>query len=179
MPSEPDQIDIIPVTAGHYPLLLDWLHQPHVREWWGDPDTELAHIRDMVEGRDTTRPFVIRLDGKPIGYIQYWFVADNRSPDILEKDPWVSELPEDAVGVDLTIGEAELLSRGVGSRAVRLMVRRLLDAGHASIIIDPDRENRRAVRAYEKAGFRPIPHLEGRTGSVLIMQYDKNNETNT
>ena len=30
----------------------------------------------------------------------------------------------------------------------------------------------RAVRAYAKAGFRPVPHLEGRTGDVLIMQHD-------
>jgi aminoglycoside 6'-N-acetyltransferase len=34
------------------------------------------------------------------------------------------------------------------------------------------RANRRAVRAYEKAGFRAIPRLLGRTGDALIMQYD-------
>ncbi|WP_295814452.1 GNAT family N-acetyltransferase [uncultured Nitratireductor sp.] len=179
MPGEQDRIDFAPVTAEHYPLILDWLRQPHVREWWGDPNTELAHIRDMVEGRDTTRPFVIRLDGRPVGYIQYWFIADNNGPEILEKDPWVAELPKDAVGVDLTIGEASLLSRGIGSRAVRQMVRRLFDEGYANIIIDPDPQNRRAVRAYEKAGFRAVPHLEGHTEGVLIMQYDKNNETDT
>ena len=51
--------------------------------------------------------------------------------------------------------------------------------GHETIIIDPDPANTRAVRAYEKAGFRPIPALEGRTGEdVLVMQHDlKANET--
>jgi RimJ/RimL family protein N-acetyltransferase len=39
-------------------------------------------------------------------------------------------------------------------------------------VIDPDPENRRAVRAYEKAGFRAIPRLVGRTGDTLIMQYE-------
>ncbi|WP_292898263.1 MULTISPECIES: GNAT family N-acetyltransferase [unclassified Nitratireductor] len=179
MPSDPGQIDFTPVTAEHYPLLLDWLHRPHVRRWWGEPETELEYIRDMVEGRDSSRPFLILLDGNPIGYIQYWFVADNRGPEILVDEPWVAELPDDAVGVDLSIGEEALLSRGIGSRSVKQMVHRLVGKGYTNIVIDPERENSRAVRAYEKAGFRPIPHLEGRSGSALIMQYDKNNETDT
>ncbi|MCR4265679.1 GNAT family N-acetyltransferase [Nitratireductor sp. ZSWI3] len=179
MPNKADRIGFTPVTAEHLPLLLDWLRRPHVREWWGEPETELDHIRAKVEGRDTTRPFIIELDGHPVGYIQYWFLADNKGPELVEASPWLAELPDDAVGVDLTIGEEELLSKGIGSRAVKLMVKRLLDEGHTTIIIDPDPQNRRAVRAYEKAGFRPVPHLQERTPGVLIMQYDKNNETNT
>ncbi len=49
----------------------------------------------------------------------------------------------------------------------------LLEEGHETIIIDPVSHNGRAVRAYEKAGFRPVPHLLGRTGDTLIMQYDR------
>ncbi|MFC5586696.1 GNAT family N-acetyltransferase [Nitratireductor kimnyeongensis] len=179
MPNEHGQIDFVPVTAEHYPLLLDWLHRPHVRQWWGEPETELAQIRDMVEGRDTTRPFIILLDGRPVGYIQYWFVADDKSEETLAVAPWLAELPDDAVGVDLSLGEEALLSRGIGSRSLKQMVRRLRDEGHENIFIDPERNNSRAVRAYEKAGFRTIPQLEGRPGSALIMQYDNYNETNT
>jgi len=43
--------------------------------------------------------------------------------------------------------------------------------GHMTIIIDPDPANGRAVAAYRKAGFRPVPYLEGRTPGVLIMQF--------
>ncbi len=179
MPNEAGQIGFAPVTSEHYPLLLDWLHRPHVREWWGEPETELDHIRAKVEGRDTTRPFIIELDRRPIGYIQYWFLADNKSSELVEASPWLAELPDNAVGIDLTIGEEEFLSKGIGSRAAGQMVRQLLEEGHATILIDPDSENHRAVRAYRKAGFRPVPHLEGRTKGVLIMQYDKKNETNT
>ena len=39
---------------------------------------------------------------------------------------------------------------------------------------DPDPASLRAVRAYRKAGFRPVPTLPGRTGDVPIMQYDPN-----
>ena len=77
-------------------------------------------------------------------------------------------------GVDLSIAEPGLLSRGLGSAALTAFTRALYDNGHQIIIIDPDPANLRAVRAYERAGFRAVPHLLGRTGDTLIMQYDPN-----
>ncbi len=174
MRSEPHGIDFLPVAADHLPLLSEWLHAPHMREWWGDPEVELGYIRDMVEGRDSTRPFLIAVDGAPVGYIQYWFIGHHQNETWIGDNPWLAELPSETVGVDLSIGEAGLLSRGIGSRALSAFVRRLRDEGHETIIIDPDPENKRAVRAYEKAGFRPMPHLLGRSGDSLIMQYDPN-----
>ena len=65
-----------------------------------------------------------------------------------------------------------MLSRGVGSEVLRLFTERLVAEGHRTIIIDPDPANGRAVRAYEKASYRAVPRLFGRTGDTLIMQYD-------
>lgn len=164
-------IGFIPVAAEHYPLLRQWLGAPHMQEWWGDPDEELSFIRDMVEGRDTTRPFLIVLEGEPIGYIQYWFVGHHQNEQWAKDNPWLMEFPSETVGVDLSIGDPQLLSRGIGSAALAAFVRMLRSEGHASIIIDPDPDNQRAVRAYTRAGFRPVTHLQGRTGGTLIMQY--------
>jgi RimJ/RimL family protein N-acetyltransferase len=167
-----EQIGFIPVTPAHYPLLLQWLNEPHMREWWGDPDEELGFIRDMVEGRDTTRPFLIAVDGSPVGYIQYWFIGHHQNETWIADNPWLAELPSEAVGVDLSIGYSDRLSKGIGSAALSSFVTRLIGDGFQTIIIDPDPANTRAVRAYEKAGFRPVPHLKGRTGDTLIMQYE-------
>jgi len=167
----PDEIGFRPVTAADYPLLRRWLEAPHMREWWGDPEEELGFIRDMVEGRDTTRPFLIVADGAPVGYIQYWFIGHHQNAQWLPDYPWLAELPPDAVGVDLSIGDPSLLSQGIGSAALAAFVRMLRADGHRTIIIDPDPGNARAVRAYAKAGFRPVSHLEGRTGDTLIMQH--------
>jgi hypothetical protein len=60
MPSKPD-IRFAPVTAADYPMLRRWLESPHMREWWGEPNRELGYIRDKVEGRDTTRPFIFHV----------------------------------------------------------------------------------------------------------------------
>jgi RimJ/RimL family protein N-acetyltransferase len=174
MPSDHGSIGFRPATADDYPLLETWLAQPHMRQWWGDRDEELGFIRDMVEGRDSTRPFLITLEGRPVGYIQYWFIGDHQNAKWVKDNPWLMELPEAAVGVDLSIGEPDLLSAGIGSAALRGFVAMLRHDGHQTIVIDPDPQNLRAVRAYKKAGFSPIPHLEGRTPGVLLMQHDPN-----
>lgn len=173
MPNRALDLTFAPVEAKHYEMLRRWLEAPHMRQWWGEPEEELGFIRDMVEGRDTTRPFLIMLDSRPVGYIQCWFIGHHQNEEWTKDHPWLLELPEDTVGVDLSIGEPELLSQGIGSAALSAFVAKLRAEGHRSIIIDPDPANGRAVRAYEKAGFRPVPHLQGRTGGdVLIMQFD-------
>ncbi len=172
MPAEPGSgISFRPVTAADYPLLRSWLEAPHVRAWWGPADEELDKIRAKVEGRDSTRPFIIEEHGKPVGYIQYWLVGPHQTAPWTEAHPWLTELPSDAIGIDLSIGDPSRLSQGVGSTALALFVRQRQAEGHANIFIDPDPGNTRAIRAYTKAGFRPVPHLEGRTGDELIMQF--------
>lgn len=161
-----------PFREDHLPLMARWLEASHVREWWGEPEAELGYIRDMIEGRDTTRPYVILLDGAPVGYIQVWSLGDHQNAEWLVDHPWLAAFPPETVGVDISLGEAALLSRGIGSAAVRKFVAGLVAEGHRTIIIDPDPANARAVRAYEKAGFRAVPRLLGRTGDTLIMQFD-------
>lgn len=172
MTIRPDSISFAPVTSTDLELLRGWLDTPHLREWWGDPETELGFIRDMVEGRDTTRPFIFHIDGEPAGYIQYWFVDHWQNEPWVSENPWLRLLPPGAIGVDLSIGDARRLSQGLGSTVLRLFTERLAAEGYTCIIIDPDPANRRAVSAYEKAGFRVIPELLGRSGNSLIMKFD-------
>ena len=160
-----------PVVPGDYAMLRDWLARPHMREWWGEPEEELSFIRDMVEGRDSSRPFIILLGEKPVGYIQYWHLGDHQNAEWIETHPWLAEFPSETIGVDISLADPENLSKGVGSAAVTAFTGMLRAQGFSSIIIDPDPANHRAIRAYEKAGYRPIPHLVGRTGDCLLMQH--------
>ncbi len=173
-PQDLNNIAFAPVTLADLPMLGDWMTRPHWQEWWGDPDTELGYVRDMVEGVDPTcRPFIFALAGEPAGYIQVWEIGPHQTPDWADDNPWLMELPSDAVGVDLSLADGARLSRGIGSAVLRRFVAMLRAEGHMTIIIDPDPENGRAVSAYSKAGFRPVPHLEGRTPGVLIMQFQQ------
>jgi RimJ/RimL family protein N-acetyltransferase len=172
MPSEAPAISFRPVAAEDLLLLEQWMDKPHWREWWGEPAEELGFVRDMIEGRDTTRPYLFLVDGKPAGYIQYWYIGHHQNETWVKDNPWLMKLPSDAIGVDLSIGEAENLSRGIGTAVLMAFVAMLRAEGFRTIVIDPDPENTRAVRAYEKAGFRPIPELRGQTGDdVLLMRF--------
>lgn len=154
------------------------MNTPHWQEWWGNPEPELGYIRDMIEGRDTTRPFLILLDDRPAGYIQNWCLADQLCEPWLSEAPWMLDVPANSVGVDLSIGDATELSKGLGSAALRVFVRQLIAEGHDAIIIDPDAANARAIRAYQKAGFRPFLSSPGPGGdgaqATLVMTYAPN-----
>jgi aminoglycoside 6'-N-acetyltransferase len=59
-------------------------------------------------------------------------------------------------GIDLFLDPA-LHGRGLGTEAVRQVVRLLIEErGHHRITIDPAADNAAAIRAYEKAGFKPV-----------------------
>jgi aminoglycoside 6'-N-acetyltransferase len=165
-------ISFRPVTQADFAKLRGWMEKPHWRQWWGDPEEELAYIKEMIEGRDTTRPFIFAVDGQPVGYIQVWFISDQIEAGWAEKETWLTMVPANSVGVDLSIGEAENLDKGYGSATLRAFTLDLAMQGHQTILIDPDPVNLRAVRAYEKAGYRAIPELMGKTGGSLIMQFD-------
>jgi aminoglycoside 6'-N-acetyltransferase len=170
----PDDIAFRPVEPGDLPMLARWVAQPHWQEWWGEPETEIGYIRDMIEGRDETcSPFLITRAGEPAGYIQFWRVGPHQTPAWARENPWLLEVPAEAVGVDLSLADGARLSQGIGSAALRRFAVSLLAQGHKTILIDPDPDNRRAVAAYRKAGFRPVPQLEGRTPGVLIMQFQQ------
>ena len=130
----------------------------------------------MIEGRDTTRPFLFSTGGRKVGYVQYWFIADQIAEGWSKEEPWLELVPEDAVGVDISIGPESLLGRGYGSAALRQFCRGLAREGFKTILIDPDEDNLRAVRSYEKAGFRAVDGLKGKAGGCIIMQHAGANE---
>ncbi|MEN0001101.1 MAG: GNAT family N-acetyltransferase [Pseudomonadota bacterium] len=163
-----------PVTHQDLQLLRAWMETPHWQEWWGEVDTEIGYIKDMIEGRDSTRPFVFVIDDVPTGYIQYWFLRDAKQPPWSSQSPWVLDFDDETIGVDLGIGEAAHLSIGIGSRVLRAFVAQRVKEGFTKIIIDPDIENKRAIHAYEKAGFVRIREADEQDGSVLLMQWKGN-----
>ena len=155
-------------------MLKRWMDQPHWQEWWGEPDAELADIANMIDGNDTTEPYVFEIAGEPLGFIQVWHIADQlKDPLTIQAHPWILDVPGEAVGVDLAMGSALNLSKGIGTVVLRCFAERLHGRGHRTIITDPDPENTRAVRAYGKAGFTPIAKLEGRYPGVLLMQHQE------
>ncbi len=108
---------------------------PEVLRWWDTPDE-----RFPWDEPESTRLTIV-VDGAVAGLIQYW---EEREPKYRH------------AGIDLFLDPA-LHSRGIGTKAVRELVRHLIEErGHHRVTIDPATANTAAIRAYEKAGFRPV-----------------------
>jgi aminoglycoside 6'-N-acetyltransferase len=160
-----------PVEASDLLMLREWLEVPHVAAWWGDPDGEIADIADMLEG-DIVRPFVAHLLGRPFGYIQAY--DPHR-----ELDHPYQDQPVGTLGIDQFIGVPELTGLGHGPGLTQAFCRRLFAEGAIRVITDPDPENKRAVRAYEKAGFRRDDIRNTEYGTVQMMHIDASDEMRT
>jgi aminoglycoside 6'-N-acetyltransferase len=164
MAEQKDGYDFRPVTEKDLPMIAGWLAEPHVAQWWDDPETEIAEIRDHIDSI-SVEPLIVELDGKPIAYLQSY------DPHLEDDHPYADQ-PFGTLGIDLTIGRPELVGIGHGSAIVRQFVEQLFEEGVPRVIIDPDPANGRAIRAYEKAGFRPIDRRQSEYGDVVLMAVD-------
>ena len=80
--------------------------------------------------------------------------------------------PPGTRGIDQFIGEVDLMGRGHGSAFMRAFIEGLLKSGVPRVVIDPSPTNPRAIRAYEKAGFRREREVDTPDGPALLMVRD-------
>ncbi|MDX8525304.1 GNAT family N-acetyltransferase [Mesorhizobium sp. MSK_1335] len=163
-PEQPQPYDFRPVTVNDLPLIAGWLKEPHVAEWWDDPAKEIAEIREHIDSV-SVEPLIVELDGRPIAYLQSY------DPHMEDDHPYADQ-PFGTLGIDLSIGPPELVGIGHGSAIVRQFVEELFEEGALRVVIDPHPDNGRAIRAYEKAGFRPIGRRHSQYGDVVLMAVD-------
>jgi aminoglycoside 6'-N-acetyltransferase len=113
------------------------LAEPSVAQRWG------AFTREEVAGQfvDRDAHLAIVADGAVVGAIQFHE----------EEDPMYRH-----AGIDLFVA-TDHQGRGLGSDAIRTLARYLLQQrGHHRLSIDPAADNGRAIRAYERVGFRRV-----------------------
>ncbi|MFN2581576.1 MAG: GNAT family N-acetyltransferase [Candidatus Dormibacteria bacterium] len=156
--------------SGDYELMAGWLNQPHVKHFW-DPDlppATSAYVR-TTHGPDTqpgapTTACVIELDGRPVGFIQFYRWVDYAD----EARQLGVDFDEREWGLDVLIGEPDVVGVGVGSRAVELLCEHLeREREPSGVTLLTDITNTRAHRAYEKGGFvrvKEVLDLDTRDG---------------
>jgi aminoglycoside 6'-N-acetyltransferase len=146
------------------PLLRGWLRTPEVARWWGDPFEQAAMLEeDLSEPGMAMR--IVSLDAKPFAYAQDYAV--DRWPQ-----PHFAGLPPGSRAIDSFIGEPEMIGSGHGSAYLRLLAKQLRADGAAVVVIDPDVDNIRARRAYEKAGFVGNRIVETGAGVAVLMIFE-------
>jgi RimJ/RimL family protein N-acetyltransferase len=163
--------DFRPITESDLPLLSEWLQRPHVAARWDD-QTSLDQVRAkylprLAEG-STVVPYLAFRGDDPIGYIQSYVPA-------LEGNGWWPEITDPGVrGIDQFLADEANLNQGLGSAMVTAFVAKLFaDPAVTRIQTDPSPDNPRAIRCYEKAGFRRIGLVDTPDGQALLMQVDR------
>jgi aminoglycoside 6'-N-acetyltransferase len=112
--------------------------EPEVECWWPRIDAELA---EKLAGDDGSICLTIECDGRVAGMIQF---HEETEPDFRH------------AGIDLFLA-TECHGQGLGADAVRTLARHLFDErGHHRLTIDPAAANERAIRCYERVGFRRV-----------------------
>lgn len=159
-----DRYDFRAVTEDDLPMIAAWIAAPHAAEWWGDPAVQIAEIREHIDSI-SVEPMIVELAGRPIAYLQSY------DPHLEDDHPYQDQ-PFGTLGLDLTIGDPALVGIGHGSAILRQFVAELFAEGAARVIIDPDPTNARAIRAYEKSGFRPFGTRITVYGPALMMAID-------
>src|SRR5947208_822995 len=103
-----------------------WLNEPHVKEWYGEGDGSLEYITEhytpMIRGEEPTYGFIMLLDGESIGFIQWYLIEDHTEYG------QALQVEKGAAGIDLFIGNAELVHRGLGPEVIRRFARELVFA---------------------------------------------------
>lgn len=156
--------DFRPVTKADLPMIKAWLAQPHVAEWWSHPEDEIAAIEEHIDSI-SVEPLIVELNGKPIGYLQSY------DPHMEDDHPYQDQ-PFGTLGIDLSIGVPDLVGKGHGAAIIRQFVDELFEEGVPRVIIDPNPANKRAIRAYEKAGFVAFDTRTSIYGPTLMMARD-------
>ncbi|WP_323741890.1 GNAT family N-acetyltransferase [Salinibacillus xinjiangensis] len=167
---------------------LDPKDKAHIAKWLSDPS-----VLEFYEGRDN--PFdvdrvnevfydsedenvrcMVEYDDHAIGYIQFYLLDDETKKEY-------EYTGENIYGTDQFIGEKEFRNKGLGTLLVQSMLEFLIKHRHAErIVMDPQLTNTRAIRCYEKCGFKRVKKLpnreyhEGEYRDCWLMEYTINRQ---
>ena len=124
-----------PAVAGDREALRAMRAEPEVERWWGPQSDAWPGDEEDVE------LLAVEHDHALVGLVQFWEEPD---PDARYAD------------VDILL-TTRLHGQGLGTDAMRTIARHLIeDRGHHRLTLTASPDNARAIRVYEKVGFRRV-----------------------
>jgi aminoglycoside 6'-N-acetyltransferase len=135
---EGERVHLRPVRPDDRDRLTALFNEPEVLRWWGDAEESLD---DTFNPAPEEVGYVVESEGEFAGFIQYGE----------ESEPMYRH-----ASIDIALGEGAR-GRGLGADAIRTLATYLFEVrGHHRLTIDPAADNAKAIRSYERLGFRPV-----------------------
>ncbi|PWW28816.1 aminoglycoside 6'-N-acetyltransferase [Cytobacillus oceanisediminis] len=157
-------------------LLQKWLSDPAVLEFYEGRDRpfDLKSVNQKFFDRDDgIKRCLVEYEGARIGYIQFYGL-DEETRELYG----YSDFTGSVYGTDQFIGETEYWNKGIGTLLVKAMADYLLHEKQAGkLAMDPQTRNERAIRCYEKCGYKKVRLLpknelhEGEYRDCWVMEY--------
>jgi RimJ/RimL family protein N-acetyltransferase len=147
-----------------------WMNDAEVARFWHKAwpvDQVAAYLRDQ-QASSHSAPYVGEFDGVPMSYWEL-YRADHDS--LAQYYP----AREHDTGIHLLLGPTEWRGRGLAGPLLRLVSDCLLatDPQATRVVAEPDVENMRSVRAFERAGFRRVADIDLPTKRAALMFRDR------
>ncbi len=132
------RVRLRPVKPEDQGILTRIFNDPEVAQWWGEP---ARSVRDAMNPEDSESCFVIEAGTEPMGFIQC----------SEEDDPMYEH-----ASIDIAL-RSDWQGKGLGPEAIKTLAEHLItDRRHHRLTIDPAAHNTRAIKAYERVGFKPV-----------------------
>ena len=135
-----ERVSLRSLERADAPILVRIAAEPEIAQWWlGLTEQDILEKADSKA--EDALVFAVELDGEVIGLAQ---AAEDADPEYRHSS------------IDIFLGTA-WHGRGLGGDTIRTLARWLFDErGHHRITIDPAVANTRAIRSYERVGFKRV-----------------------
>ncbi|MFZ5810716.1 MAG: GNAT family N-acetyltransferase [Thermodesulfobacteriota bacterium] len=160
MAGEGGPVDLRPAGQADRRRFYDWL-----RGFDGTPAHDGLPDFEMFSGAEEDFFF----DGTAPHKGRYFVIVDHSGRDVGCISYTCFHLRPGMAEFDLWLAGESLCGRGYGTAAIRALletVRR--DLGVHTVLIRPSKRNARAIRAYAKSGFGPMP---GQIADYMLPEY--------
>lgn len=160
-------------------MLCDWLNAPHVWRFWRlhvDRDRSGTYRQDTVESYlrqvQASDGETGLIGASDTGPMSYWEVYDVTASPLAD----LPDLDGADRGMHVLVGESDHVGQGVGPPLIRAVADWQFDQ-HSScgrVVVEPDIENPRGVKAFERAGFRRVRTvaLEHKHAALMVLDRD-------
>lgn len=154
-----------PARLDDLELLQAWDEDPDVVA--SDPDDDWNWEFELPREVDWREQLMAEVDGRPIGIVQ---IID---PAREETHYW-GEIEPGLRAIDIWIGAAADRGRGLGTKMMRLALARAFAAPDVTaVLIDPLASNIRAIRFYERLGFRRVESRQFGLSDCLVYRLER------
>ena len=134
-----ERVTLRPITLEDAPRLAEIAAEPEISHWWlGLTEDDL---RGKAGAEENAMVFVVEEGGEVVGLVE---AGEENEPSYRH------------ASIDIFVTAARR-GQGLGADAIRTLARHLFDdRGHHRITIDPAATNERAIRVYERVGFKRV-----------------------